>query len=57
MKEDIVPKVIGFDEAELILAMDEFYSPEQQQAALLEVFTDAEVNVRMFRELFKQVKN
>jgi len=33
-----------------------FYSPTQHQVALLEVFTDAEVNVRVFRELFKQVK-
>lgn len=44
------------NETELVLALAKFYSPEQQQAALLEVFTDAEVNVKVFRELFRKVK-
>lgn len=41
---------------ELSQALGKFYSPEQRQAALLEVFTDAEVNIRVFREFFKQTK-
>ncbi len=44
------------NETELQLALDEFYSPDQHAPALLEVFTDAEVNTRAFRELFKEVK-
>jgi 2-succinyl-5-enolpyruvyl-6-hydroxy-3-cyclohexene-1-carboxylate synthase len=43
------------NENELTLALTEFYSPGQK-AALLEVFTDAEVNVKVFRELFRKVK-
>jgi 2-succinyl-5-enolpyruvyl-6-hydroxy-3-cyclohexene-1-carboxylate synthase len=43
------------NENELTLALTEFYSPDQK-AALLEVFTDAEVNVKVFRELFRKVK-
>jgi len=44
------------NENELSQALGKFYSPEQRQAALLEIFTDAEVNIRVFRELFKQAK-
>jgi len=61
-KAEVLAKAFGLDyfkaenEAELTQALDEFYSPEQQQAALLEVFTDAEVNTRVFRELFSLVK-
>jgi len=44
------------DEAGLKTALDEFYSPKQQKPALLEVFTDAETNNRVFRELFRFVK-
>lgn len=61
-KAEILAKAFGLDyfkaenEAELTHALNEFYSPAQQQAALLEVFTDAEVNVRLFRELFHMVK-
>jgi 2-succinyl-5-enolpyruvyl-6-hydroxy-3-cyclohexene-1-carboxylate synthase len=44
------------DEASLEKALKGFYSLEQQKAALLEVFTAAEVNVRVFRELFREVK-
>lgn len=44
------------NENELTVALTEFYSPDQK-AAVLEVFTDAEVNVSVFRELFKEVKN
>ena len=61
-KAEVLAKAFGLDyfkaenEAELTQALDEFYSQEQQQAALLEVFTDAEVNTRVFRELFSLVK-
>ncbi|WP_299578894.1 2-succinyl-5-enolpyruvyl-6-hydroxy-3-cyclohexene-1-carboxylic-acid synthase [uncultured Sunxiuqinia sp.] len=41
---------------ELSQALSDFYSPGQQKAALLEIFTDAEVNTNVFRELFKYVK-
>ncbi|WP_430972503.1 2-succinyl-5-enolpyruvyl-6-hydroxy-3-cyclohexene-1-carboxylic-acid synthase [Sunxiuqinia rutila] len=41
---------------ELSQALNNFYSPGQQKAALLEIFTDAEVNTTVFRELFKYVK-
>lgn len=44
------------DEASLEQALKEFYAPELDKASLLEVFTEAEVNVRVFRELFKEVK-
>lgn len=56
-------KAFGLDylsaanETELARALNEFYSSKQQKASLLEVFTDAEVNVKVFRELFKEVKN
>lgn len=43
------------NESELQQALTEFYSPNQK-AAVLEVFTDAELNVSVFRELFKEVK-
>jgi 2-succinyl-5-enolpyruvyl-6-hydroxy-3-cyclohexene-1-carboxylate synthase len=45
------------NEKELETALENFYSPSQQQTALLEIFTDAEVNVKVFRELFKKVKS
>ncbi len=57
-----IAKTYGLDyfraenETELETALQKFYSPEQQQAALLEVFTDAEVNTETFRGLFKEVK-
>jgi 2-succinyl-5-enolpyruvyl-6-hydroxy-3-cyclohexene-1-carboxylate synthase len=44
------------NESELQQTLVEFYSPDQK-AAVLEVFTDADVNVKVFRELFKQVKS
>ena len=62
-KAEGLAKAFGLDyfsaanEFELAQSLDEFYSPKQQHAALLEVFTDAEVNVMVFRELFKRVKN
>jgi len=62
-KAEVLAKAFGLDyfkaenESELAHALEDFYSPKQQQVALLEVFTDAETNVRIFRELFKQVKN
>ena len=43
------------NESELQQALTEFYSPDQK-ASVLEVFTDAEVNVKVFRELFRKVK-
>lgn len=43
------------NESELKQALAEFYSPDEK-AAVLEVFTDAEVNVSVFRDLFKEVK-
>ena len=55
-------KAFGLDyfkaenESELAQALEDFYSPKQQQVALMEVFTDEVVNFRLFRELFKQVK-
>jgi len=62
-KAEVLAKAFGLDyfkaenESELAHALEDFYSPKQQQVALLEVFTNAETNVRLFRELFKQVKN
>lgn len=44
------------NESELTRALQEFYSPDQK-AAVLEIFTDAEVNVSVFRELFRKVKD
>ena len=61
-KAEVLAKAFGLDyfkaenEAELAGALVEFYSPNQQKAALLEIFTNAGVNVQMFRELFRKVK-
>lgn len=44
------------NESELHQALSEFYLPNQK-AAVLEIFTDAEVNVSVFRELFKKLKS
>jgi 2-succinyl-5-enolpyruvyl-6-hydroxy-3-cyclohexene-1-carboxylate synthase len=44
------------NEAELETALANFYSPKQQKAAILEIFTEADVNTKVFRELFKFVK-
>lgn len=41
---------------ELETALKKFYSPEQNKAVILEVFTAAELNTKVFRELFKTVK-
>ena len=41
---------------ELESALQEFYSPKQKNAALLEVFTDAELNAAKYRELFNMMK-
>ena len=43
------------NEDELAQALPGFYSTDQK-AAVLEIFTDAEVNVKAFRELFKEAK-
>ena len=44
------------NKAELEIALSDFYSPQQQKAAVLEIFTNAEINTQQFRELFKYVK-
>jgi 2-succinyl-5-enolpyruvyl-6-hydroxy-3-cyclohexene-1-carboxylate synthase len=44
------------NEVELGKALNKFYAPSQKKATLLEVFTDADVNVKEFRELFSRVK-
>lgn len=44
------------NEKELEIAITDFYSAKQSKAALLEIFTDAEINTRVFRGLFKSVK-
>ena len=41
---------------ELTAALTEFYSPLQEKPALLEIFTNAETNTRVFREFFKCMK-
>lgn len=62
-KAEALAKAFGLDyfkaenEAELEFALAGFYSPKQRQAALLEVFTNAEVNAGVFRELFRKVKD
>jgi len=61
-KAEVLAKAFGLDyfkaesEGELVAALKKFYSPDQQHVALLEVFTDAERNSRIFRELFNFVK-
>jgi len=60
-KAEVLAKAFGLEyfaatnENELAQTLTEFYSPSQK-AAVLEVFTDAEVNVKVFQELFKEVK-
>jgi 2-succinyl-5-enolpyruvyl-6-hydroxy-3-cyclohexene-1-carboxylate synthase len=44
------------DESELEKQLHSFYSEKQQKAAILEIFTDAELNAKVFRGLFKKVK-
>lgn len=44
------------NESELKYELQHFYSENQQKAAVLEIFTDAKVNSKVFRELFKKVK-
>ena len=59
IKAEGIAKTFGLDyydaesEEELEPALRNFYSPRQKQAALLEIFTDAATNSRVFRELFK----
>jgi len=45
------------NETELEKQLAHFYSENQHKAAVLEIFTDAEVNPKAFRELFKKVKH
>jgi 2-succinyl-5-enolpyruvyl-6-hydroxy-3-cyclohexene-1-carboxylate synthase len=58
-----IAKTFGLDyfkasiKGELEIALQKFYSPEQKKAAILEIFTDAELNTTIFRELFKKVKS
>jgi 2-succinyl-5-enolpyruvyl-6-hydroxy-3-cyclohexene-1-carboxylate synthase len=62
-KAEGLAKAFGLDyfpvinEPELALALNRFYSPDQHKAAILEVFTNAEVNSKVFRKLFERVKN
>jgi 2-succinyl-5-enolpyruvyl-6-hydroxy-3-cyclohexene-1-carboxylate synthase len=44
------------NDVELEKQLQFFYSDKQQKAAILEIFTNAEVNTKVFRELFKKVK-
>lgn len=44
------------NEKELEIALQKFYAPTQKKAAILEIFTDAELNTKFFRELFKKIK-
>jgi len=61
VKAEGIAKTFGLDyyhaenEEELKTALGIFYSPRQNRAALLEVFTKAEINSRVFRELFQAV--
>ncbi|PTN10409.1 2-succinyl-5-enolpyruvyl-6-hydroxy-3-cyclohexene-1-carboxylic-acid synthase [Mangrovibacterium marinum] len=61
-KAEGIAKTFGLDyfkaenTEELEDALADFYSSEQQGPALLEIFTDAEVNTKTFRGLFKFVK-
>ncbi len=45
------------NEKELEKGLTGFYSPDRKKAALLEVFTDAEMNSRKFRDLFSYIKD
>jgi 2-succinyl-5-enolpyruvyl-6-hydroxy-3-cyclohexene-1-carboxylate synthase len=62
-KAEVLAKAFGLDyfsasnEIELAESLEEFYSLKQNKVALLEVFTDAEVNTQVFRELFGKVKS
>ncbi|WP_163710376.1 2-succinyl-5-enolpyruvyl-6-hydroxy-3-cyclohexene-1-carboxylic-acid synthase [Mangrovibacterium lignilyticum] len=61
-KAEGIAQTFGLDyfkaenENELHGALTEFYSAKQQAPALLEIFTDAEINTKTFRGLFKFVK-
>lgn len=44
------------NEPELKKQLHRFYSEKQQRAAILEIFTNAETNTKVFRELFYKVK-
>ena len=44
------------NEADLEQELKKFWSPAQSKAAVLEIFTDAEMNTKVFRQLFKEVK-
>ncbi|WP_372946764.1 2-succinyl-5-enolpyruvyl-6-hydroxy-3-cyclohexene-1-carboxylic-acid synthase [Mariniphaga sp.] len=44
------------NESELEVTLQKFHAQGQKKAVVLEVFTDADVNTKMFRELFKKVK-
>lgn len=61
-KAEGIAKAFGLDYfkaeslRELQPVLEDFYSSSQQNPALLEIFTDAEINTQQFRELFKYVK-
>ena len=44
------------NDADLEQQLKKIWSPAQKKAAVLEVFTDAEMNTKVFRQLFKKVK-
>ncbi len=45
------------NEREVESGLNNLFSEKQKKAALLEIFTNAELNSKRFRELFKKVKN
>jgi 2-succinyl-5-enolpyruvyl-6-hydroxy-3-cyclohexene-1-carboxylate synthase len=45
------------NDQELEAGLQALYSDHRKKAAILEIFTDAELNANQFRELFKWVKN
>ena len=57
-----IAKTFGLDyfntttKTELETTLQQFYSSGQKKAAVLEIFTNAELNSKVFRELFKTVK-
>lgn len=63
LKAEVLAKAFGLDyfsandEDELDEALAKFYSPHQEKSALLEIFTDAEINTQTFRGLFQHCKS
>jgi 2-succinyl-5-enolpyruvyl-6-hydroxy-3-cyclohexene-1-carboxylate synthase len=61
-KAEVLSKAFGLEyfkasnEAELEESLSAFYASGNKKASLLEVFTDAETNSKVFRELYGAVK-